>query len=151
MKQTKKAKKAIRTEESIRTLNFESGKHLLTIKKVIYDDGSYAFINREESVPFFASSKYQDKLVLICKQYSGLLESAAMQDQKTALIKSLSKFLTTIQAEYNARGKDQVAGIEEWSAKTYGFDFSILRDAKKKPKSKKAVKDKLVKDQGCKG
>jgi hypothetical protein len=70
-----------------------------------------------------------------------------MHDQKLALLKSLTKFLSTIQSEYNARGKDQVQGIEEWSSKTYGFDFEALKASKKKPKSKKAVKDKLVKDQ----
>lgn len=150
MKATKKTKKAIRTEESVRTLNFESGKHLVTLKKVLYDDGSYSFITREESIPFFASSKFQDKLVLICKQYSGLFESAALQDQKAALTKSLSKFLASVQSEYNARGKDQVFGIETWAANTYGFDFDILKAKGKTAKGKTAKaksKVKVAKDQ----
>ena len=145
MKPTKKTKKAIRTEETVRTLNFESAKHLVTLKKVTYDDGSYSFIPREESIPFFASSKFQDKLILICKQYKDLLEKEALKDTHQALTKSLSKFLSTIQTEYNARGKDQVSGIESWVSNTYGFDFSILKASKKKPKSKKAVKE-LVND-----
>ena len=151
MKQTKKTKKAIRTEETVRTLNFESAKHLVTLKKVTYDDGSYSFIPREESIPFFASAKFQDKLILICKQYKSLLEKEALKDTHQALTNSLSKFLSIIQAEYNARGKDQVSGIESWVSNTYGIDFAkpkVKSKSKSKSKSKaKSQKDKQVKIQ----
>lgn len=138
MKPTKKAKKSIRSEESLRTFNFESGKHLVTLKKVIYDDGSYSFITREESIPFFQSSKFQERLIVFCKQYKSLLENAALKESHSALTKSLHKFLSDIQTEYNARGRDQVKGIHEWTSSTYGIDF-----AKPKAESKSQAKPKV--------